>query len=72
MTEADSGAALGEVVDTVTGAGVERRHAHPVPLMISRALTHRDATRTRLWGLRVIMLDQKKADWAAGGIGLPA
>jgi hypothetical protein len=64
--------AIGAVAGPVIGATVAPRQAHPVPLMISRPLMQRRTTRTRLLGLQVIMFDQKKADWAAGGIALPA
>jgi tetrahydromethanopterin S-methyltransferase subunit C len=64
--------AIGAVAGPVIGATVAPRQAHPVPLMINRPLMQRRTTRTRLLGLQVIMFDQKKADWAAGGIALPA
>ena len=67
-----AGPVIGAVAGPVIGATVAPRQAHPVPLMISRPLMQRLTTRTRLLGLQVIMFDQKKADWAAGGIALPA
>jgi tetrahydromethanopterin S-methyltransferase subunit C len=67
-----TGPVIGAVAGPVIGATVAPRQAHPVPLMISRPLMQRLTTRTRLLGLQVIMFDQKKADWAAGGIALPA
>jgi len=67
-----TGPVIGAVAGPVIGATVAPRQAHPVPLMISRPLMQRRTTRTRLLGLQVIMFDQKKADWAAGGIALPA
>jgi hypothetical protein len=66
------GAGDGAVAGPVIGAKAAPRHAHPVPLMISRTPRHKDKTRTRPLGLGVLMPSQKKAAWAAGGIGLPA
>jgi len=67
-----AGPVIGAVAGPVIGAKAAPRQAHPAPLMVIRAMTHRDATRTRPLGLRVNMFGQKKADWAAGGTGLPA
>lgn len=69
---AADGAATDAVPETVAGAGVERRHAHPVPFRMISDPMHREVTRTRPLGLRVVIVVQKKADWASGGIGLPA
>jgi len=67
-----AGPVIGAVAGPVIGAKAAPRHAHPVPLMISRTPRHKDKTRTRPLGLGVLMPSQKKAAWAAGGIGLPA
>ena len=71
-TGAVAGPAIGAVAGPAIGTRVAPRHAHPVPLMISRTPRHKDKTRTRLLGLGVLMPSQKKAAWAAGGIELPA
>jgi len=66
------GAGDGAVAGPVIGAKVVPYQAHPVPLMISRTPRHKNTTRTRPLVLGVLIPTQKKANWAAGGIALPA
>ena len=66
------GAGDGAVAGPVIGAKAAPRQAHPVPLMISRTPSHKDTTRTRPMVLGVLIPSQKKANWAGGGIALPA
>jgi len=69
------GTAIGAVAETISTVGVDRCNAHPVPLMINRAPTHRDATRTNPLGLRVITRFSEKSrlgrwwDWATRLMG---
>jgi len=69
------GAAIGAVAEPISTVGVDRCNAHPVPLMINKAPTHRDATRTNPLGLRVITRFSEKSrlgrwwDWATRLMG---